>query len=441
MDDDDDGPSPPSEALTKALEGSRRWTVEERSRYCDELVDTPLFQPRMSEAEAAVSGIAQAVRNAEYDEIDTPFALANEAKGKGNEAFARGAEWFPNAIRHYNEAIGHATKAGEAEVDPDHPQPHAARPTAKRRREARRLLSVCHANLAAIYLARGKYITAVDSSDRALRLWPDNSKAAFRAAKACLALGRAAACLDYCEAGSLADADNAGAFDALVKEAREAVARQDRMAAQSAKEAAEREASLARVRAACTERGLRVGPPVFNSMKRTRAEPYVDAEGGLHWPVLLLYPETSQSDYLEDVPESATIADVLAHMMMPPPWDAGGAHVPANIDVFFRTHVCKPIPMQQAWTSVAEEAGPEEAWRTSRMVRVPHDCPLLAPLLQAEYVIADIPVFYIVARKTSQSQLSPFYADLKAKAGGDFVTLRVPDFLTGGDGDGGGGGK
>lgn len=39
--------------------------------------------------------------------------------------------------------------------------------------------------------------------------------------------------------------------------------------------------------------------------------PYVDAEGSIHWPVLLMYPETGQQDVIEDWHEDDTVADHL----------------------------------------------------------------------------------------------------------------------------------
>ena len=40
-------------------------------------------------------------------------------------------------------------------------------------------------------------------------------------------------------------------------------------------------------------------------------KPYLDAEGCIHWPVLLMYPETMQQDVVEDWHEGDTLADHL----------------------------------------------------------------------------------------------------------------------------------
>lgn len=284
--EDDVGPDEArSEALDRALEGLATWSAEERSKYCDALAENPLFMSKVTDGDMKTNMMLQALQNAEYDDIDTPQQLARESKQKGNDSFQRGPDWYPNAIKHYNDAIEHAMKA------------------TKEKKEMKKVLSTCYSNLAAIYLHRKKYITVLDCCDKALRYWSDNTKASFRAAKACIALGRASSALEICELGRLSDEAGGAAFDPLVKEASELLARQDRIAAATRKEAAARHAKLEAVRAGCRERGIRVGPPVFSGLKRTNAEPYIDEDGVMHWPILLLYPQYNQSDYLEDVGE------------------------------------------------------------------------------------------------------------------------------------------
>jgi len=82
------------------------------------------------------------------------------------------------------------------------------------------------------------------------------------------------------------------------------------------------------------------------------------------------------------------------------------------------------LPSEEWWTRTAEDKEPEETWLTQRMVRVPQNAPLLLPLLQPSYVIADTPLFYVVA-KSSQC-----WADMKKRAGGgEFIELVLPKEL------------
>ncbi|CAH8654793.1 unnamed protein product [Schistosoma margrebowiei] len=52
---------------------------------------------------------------------------------------------------------------------------------------------------------------------------------------------------------------------------------------------------------------------------------YVDSLGKFHWPILFMYPEFGQTDFLRDVIESSTIIDCLRLVFdmnqPPPPWD------------------------------------------------------------------------------------------------------------------------
>ena len=186
-----------------------------------------------------------------------------------------------------------------------------------------------------------------------------------------------------------------------------------------------RAAQLEAVRSGCRERDIVVGPPLYaGGMRRTLAQPYVDEDECMHWPVLLLYPQHSTSDFLEEVAESASIGDILAAVLprggRRPDWDSAGEYSEDNVDVFYKTNPCKPLPVEEWWTRAADERGAETTWQTSRLVRVPPIAPLLFPISRPGYVVADIPVFYVVARS------SDCWARMKAEAGGDFVELRVP---------------
>ncbi len=83
-------------------------------------------------------------------------------------------------------------------------------------------------------------------------------------------------------------------------------------------------------------------------------------------------------------------------------WDPRGEYVASNCDVFYKSNPCKPLErLEDAWTQVALESAPEESWKDVRWVRVPAASPLLLPLVQETYVLADLPVFYVVARSST----------------------------------------
>ena len=424
------------ERLERVFDGlsslNKTWTPEERSKFCDEQGEHPLFA---GGEEPAPNSTVAAMHNVEYDELDSPIVLATEFKEKGNAAFKAGSKFYGNAVRHYKDALRHAGVAvkmggggggggggcggGEEEVAEGVASTKALR----------ELISTCHSNLAAVYLARKKYISVLEECQAALRAWPDNAKAAWRAVKAALALGKATTALELAELGGLSgDSSSEASFAPLVKEARELLALQVRTAEATAREMAGKEESLAQVRLACKERGISVGPPLFSGMRRTLAQPFVEAATGtLHFPLVLLYPAVGQSDFVEDWAEDEGLGGmvecVLPNTGPPPPWDARGEYRAANCDIFYKSNPCKPIPIESAWTSAAVEEAPEESWKDVRWVLCPPSAPLLLALAQPSYVVADLPVFYVVPRG------SAFWEAMRSAAGGGFVQLVVPKEL------------
>jgi len=288
------------------------WSADERSAYCDGLEAHPLFMARAPTAkDMELSTGLKALQNVEYDDIDTPMTLAAEAKDKGNASFGRGPAYYGHAISFYNECLQHAAQVTVADK-------------ASQRRAAMELQSVAYANLAAIYLARQKYITALDCCESSLaHSASGNTKVLYRAAKACVQLGRAAAGAAFCERGcaqlsaavagataapagaAATAADGAklerelAAFRVLMVEATTLLRRQEaaRAAVQAEREA--RNAEISTARAAVRARGVRVGRPLYRPLMRHLAGPGVDPvprldeedPDSLNWPVLVMYPE------------------------------------------------------------------------------------------------------------------------------------------------------
>lgn len=301
--------------------GLKRWSEKERTDYCDALGQHPLFLDHSpSQTETDGNSYLSALQNIEYDEHDTPVSLATEAKEKGNAAFTKGAAFYGHAIKHYNDCIDHATKGIKREADPK-----------KDRDAAAALVSTAYANLAAIYLARRKFITALDCCEKALQHQPRNVKALYRAAKACLETGRADAAVAFCTSGisaakiaagapgDAAVAGGAGAGSAAPGEPKEvagfrelekaATAVLSRQAAVRRDVERSRRAQLAEVsaaRSAIRERGIAVGPPLYRRLAMHIAGPAIsplpkpdpDQPACLMWPVLILYPEHHTADFV-----------------------------------------------------------------------------------------------------------------------------------------------
>ena len=396
------------------------WTDAERSRYCADVGSHPLFSVPSLDGSMTTSGDSStvdasaaraAVTNVEYDELDSPLLLATEAKERGNAAFAAGGTFVSHAMRHYTDALRHARVAALTDAD-----------------AARSLRALVHANIAAVHLAGGHFISALEESTESLRCG-GGAKAAWRAGKACLSLGRASSCLEFCDLGrSLVVLPSADAFLGIAAESALLIKAQRANAKTTAVAQADRRASLARVRVACSQRRIAVGPPLFAGMHRTAAVPYIDEHEELHWPVNILYPEHGQSDWFDDVGESTLAGDMVDNVLSESPeWAPQGLYVPDGVDIFFKARPCKAVPLERAWAEESLGDTPDDDPRGSDWVLVPRDAPLLLIIAQPSYVVADVPLLYVVPRK------SPFWEGMRRDAGGTFPVLVVPDFGDRGD--------
>eukprot|EP00879_Flechtneria_rotunda_P026899 GHRR01028743.1.p1 GENE.GHRR01028743.1~~GHRR01028743.1.p1 ORF type:complete len:282 (+),score=86.70 GHRR01028743.1:112-957(+) len=154
----------------------------------------------------------------------------------------------------------------------------------------------------------GNWRSAFNDSQSALAIDPHNIKALFRGARAAMKLGEWGTCDQLLAAGLQVEA---GAQELLQIQQDLAAARkqhEDQLAAQAAAYAAQL-APARKLAAAITLKGYRVTLPQVQVGSK---KPYIDQrDGSLHWPVLLMYPETGQQDIIEDMHEGDTLADHL----------------------------------------------------------------------------------------------------------------------------------
>ncbi|XP_030311070.1 tetratricopeptide repeat protein 4 isoform X2 [Calypte anna] len=74
----------------------------------------------------------------------------------------------------------------------------------------------------------------------------------------------------------------------------------------------------------------------FHSENATGAKVHLDAEGSLNWPVLFLYPEHEQTDFIAAFHENSRFIDHLMVMFAElPPWDLERKYLPSNLELYF----------------------------------------------------------------------------------------------------------
>ena len=89
---------------------------------------------------------------------------------QGNRAYVQGGDFYGHAIRHYMDCLDHASRVAPSDTGDDS--------------AVEELRAAAWANLAAIYIARQKYISAAEAAETALRASHGRHvKAAYRAAK------------------------------------------------------------------------------------------------------------------------------------------------------------------------------------------------------------------------------------------------------------------
>lgn len=177
-------------------------------------------------------------------------------------------------------------------------------------------------------------------------------KALHRIIKTALLLGRAE------EARAALTALEGLSTEAIDQETMERLERLEERRARERAAAVQEEQRLQSVRRLVAGRGLTVvagaerqllehfGPemlkdgyqlPTVQALSSTRKRrDRSPTQQGLAWPVLLLYPEEAQSDWLEAVDEESCLQDILETVLVPrPPWDSQHNYSPSTVHVYW----------------------------------------------------------------------------------------------------------
>uniref|UniRef100_A0A3Q0RY35 Tetratricopeptide repeat domain 4 n=1 Tax=Amphilophus citrinellus TaxID=61819 RepID=A0A3Q0RY35_AMPCI len=217
-------------------------------------------------------------------------------------------------------------------------------------------------NRAASHFHLGNMRSALNDATAAKKLKPDHLKALVRGAQCCVELRNFSEAMQWCDEGL-----KVYPTDAKLRELRAAADKHRRAAERDARKAkskekklhGEKEALLSAIKA----RGIKLLQPAkppqngsdsedederssaaiaelsldgLSSQEVTGAQVCLDEEGSLHWPVLFLYPEHQQSDFISAFCEKNCFIDHLAVMFEElPPWDADRKYLPQNLQIYF----------------------------------------------------------------------------------------------------------
>uniref|UniRef100_A0A7S3LJR8 Cns1/TTC4 wheel domain-containing protein n=1 Tax=Aplanochytrium stocchinoi TaxID=215587 RepID=A0A7S3LJR8_9STRA len=385
------------------LKEARKQAAAENEDSDDEDLH-PLFWetiPETKEAEVYTEAFNELIY-----ENRTPDELAQDFKDKGNETFKWGEKFYDKALEYYNEGIHWCMKGETLNV------------------ENRKCYVALLSNRAAINLKRKNYGSVIRDCAKAASVNSakpsTNVKVYYRAARAFYALGR------FSEAKvALKHAIDADPENKLVKKLAEEVKSKLKEAKKRKLEKERHQIKLRGedeiMRKECMKRNIKVGPLIMDIGNYTQEtagtgkfpHPKI-ASGALIWNVLLMYPEHSTSDYVQQWNEHVTFGEQL-ELMFPktkndakespnlvPEWDRHSLdYTMDNLAVFFEERYVRPLDMSKMWEKQYEKARDlereKEDYTKKHRVRVKVDKSLLEALSDPEYVVPGVPVFYIVS--------------------------------------------
>lgn len=80
-------------------------------------------------------------------------------------------------------------------------------------------------------------------------------------------------------------------------------------------------------------------------------KPFVAEDSLVHWPVMFVYPETMQTDAVEDFVEVDSLQQHLDVMFSPdaPPldWDDEHQYTRDKLELYYLSHAARPLPLEQ----------------------------------------------------------------------------------------------
>ena len=131
-----------------------------------------------------------------------------------------------------------------------------------------------------------------------------------------------------------------------------------------------------------------LGKGAFNTHRQYEGRVYLDNNNKLHWPVMFLYEEYNQSDFIRDFNEEDPFLSHLSYMFPHdnyPPWDIEKKYFVDNLEIYFEVGTIEPIKKT------------DRVYK-KRWIKVKLSTSLGKVLSHPDYVVpGKFPVFYIVA--------------------------------------------
>ncbi|XP_070795623.1 tetratricopeptide repeat protein 4 [Pituophis catenifer annectens] len=215
------------------------------------------------------------------------------------------------------------------------------------------LNTVLHTNRAAAHFYLGNYRSALNDAVAARKLKPSHLKAIIRGALCHVELKHFSEAMAWCEEGLKLDPQEKKLLEIRTKADRfKRTEERDLRKAkfQEKKEQSQKEALLKAIK----DRNIKLSPVPsademaiskdlaemsldgFSSESGSGAKVYLEDTGSLTWPVLFLYPEHGQTDFISAFHEESRFSDHLVVMFEESPaWDTERKYVPKELELYF----------------------------------------------------------------------------------------------------------
>ncbi|KAF2268608.1 TPR repeat protein-like protein [Lojkania enalia] len=326
----------PSAALPPAMAEIKSQSVE---KVLEEMNRLPLFMTTLDETDGQGNenpGL-EALKALAYE--GTRAEVAENFRQQGNDC-ARVKQWA-DAKEFYDKAIA-ALRAPPSAPDPE-AGIQVIEVELSEEEEAKKeseIEEACFVNRALCNLEKKNYRSCIQDCASTLRLNPKNIKALYRSSLACLTLDKLPEAADACGRGLALDSSNAS----LQKLSTKIAARQTHLDAleKSRREREERAASekatleLALKRRRILTRSTDQAPDLEDAaVKLVRP---LDPNSELSFPVLLLYPTHSQSDFIKTFSEKERLDQHLDYIF-PLPWDSENEYTLDGVEAYMETIV------------------------------------------------------------------------------------------------------
>lgn len=363
-----------AESLDKQLEKEMLELEKKGSKYMDgwtednwetEMQKHPFFANQEAfDGSQELSPLMKGIQDLKYSpDENTPAELANNYKEDGNFNFK--CKKYRLAVLSYSEGLRNANLALLDENDMNESE----------KSHVVTLKAQLITNRAASQFRLGNYRSSLLDCRLALKNLPEHYKAIDRAIECCIKLKRHKECMDWCEKGIEITKSSNETVERLEKlqysraqaekRFREAERNKRKEEAAARKAKAEDQTLISAIQS----RGIKIKVDVAshdegaNSMANmTDIEPchpaalqkkvklMTDESGSsvLVWPVLFLYPEHGETDFIEQFTETDTLGDHLSLMFdqsEPPPWDTDAKYRSStDIHMYFEDSRCEARP-------------------------------------------------------------------------------------------------